>query len=265
MVTKKIRIFCTLLLFNISISNAFETDKCDHGNLTSALGKLNSCLDTRADSGDDICIQFEKTRDCAAGILEKCFNTENISKIAKEVLGFLRAVKTGRMLEPDIQNALGLIPLSEAEVDSLFSACPNIPDKTFTENQNTTFFALEDVRTDDNCTKEEIIDVNVESWRCFESEMENLENLEITADHRGSIQSIICSGLDRTVGNCLTKTFPSCFSMRERSFLRSNLSDLIQFMFMKLADLAKSVWPEIEQISFSNCSVFSGSTAISNT
>merc|ERR1712106_1148860 len=248
MVTKKTRIFCTLLLFNNLISNAFETDKCDHGNLTAALGKLISCLDTRTDPEDDICVQFEKTGECAASILENCFDEENILKITKEVLADLRDVKTGWMLDPDIQNDLGLILLSEAEVDSLFSACPNIPDKTFAENQNKTFFALdlEAVRTDDNCTNEEIIDVNVESLRCIESEMENLD-------------------LERTVGNCLKKTFPSCFSMRERSFLRSNLSDQIHVLLKKLADLAKSVWPEVEQISFSNCSVFSGSTAISNT
>jgi len=113
------------------------------------------------------------------------------------------------------------------------------------------------VRTDHICTKEDINKVNIGSGRCLQSEMENAKAQFLgTSVRRGSIQSTICSVLDRTVGKCLRKPFPDCFSNRERTFLRNTLSEQTQNLFKVIEDLLKS---QLGQISFSACSVFSGS------
>ena len=73
---------------------------------------------------------------------------------------------------------------------------------------------------------------------------------------RGSYQSTICSVLDGTVGKCLRKPFPACFSERERVFLKTIMTDNLQNLFKVIEDLFGS---KLGQISFSDCSVFSGS------
>jgi len=257
MVSKKTRIGWTLLVLNFLHIHAFETDKCGHENLTTALGKLHTCWDSITVSREDICGQFEETRECIANNLDKCFHEENIKKTSEETLAELRSFKTAILLTTDVQKAQGF-NLSEAEVDSLFSVCPNIPDKTFIENIGAQpVFVLEPgVRTDNNCTEEEITDFNAGSEKCLESELDNTEaQFTVREDfsHPGSNETTICLYFDRVVGKCLRKTLPSCFSMRERIFLRSNLEEQIQYLFKKVMDLAGEIWPELD------CSVFSGS------
>ena len=247
MVSKKTIIGCTLLVLNFLHIHGFETDKCDHENLTTALGKLHTCWDSITESREDICGQFEETRECVASNLDKCFHQKDIKKTTEETLVDLRTIKTEMLLSPDMQKAQGFI-LSEAEVDSLFFVCPNIPDKTFIENIGAQLvFVLEHgVRTDNNCTEEEITDFNAGSGKCLDSELEKAEaQLWRISAHRGSKQSTICpdfdgavGNFDRAVGNCLRKTSPSCFSMRERSFLRSNLVEQMQYLLKTVKELA---------------------------
>jgi len=258
MVSKKTRIGCTLLVLNFLHIHAFETDKCDHESLTTVLGKTRStCWDSKIESREDICGQFEKTRECVASNLDKCFHQENIKKITKETLADLSISKTEMLLNPVVQKAQGF-NLSKAEVDSLFSVCPNIPDKTFIENLGYWEWVDAGVSTDNNCTEEEITDFNAESEKCLDSEFENTEAwLGRISAHRGSKQSAICLdfGFDLMVENCLKKTSPSCLSMRERSFLKTNLVEPMHYLLKKLFDLAGENLPEFEL----DCSDFSGS------
>ena len=252
MVSKKTRIGCTLLVLNFLHIDGFETDKCDHQTLTIDIGKLHTCRDSITESMEDICGQFEETRECVASNLDKCFHQEDIKKTTEETMAFLKGFQTKMLLSPEIQKYQGFI-LSKAEVDSLFSACTNLPDKTFKENLHV-FFLKAGVRTDNNCTEEDITDFNTGSGKCLVSEHENTEAQlgRISAD-RGFKQSTICPDFDRVVGNCLRKTSPSCFSMRERSFLRRKLVKEFQYVFKKANDLLGENWFDL------NCSDFSGS------
>ena len=236
MVPPNILVCFSLLLLKSMMTDGFQTDQCDHGNMTLSLRKLRTCLDADHDtSDDDFCAPFESTRECVISNLKNCFPEDALQRIAKETQGTVRQ-------------------------DSLYSACPNIPDKSFSDNvEPTQFFALEaGVETDNNCTQMEISEINVGGGECEKSEMENAKSQLSSRlrSARGSIQSTICSVLDGTVGKCLRKPLPACFSERERVFLKTTMSKNVQNLFKALEDLLSS---ELGQISFSECSIFSAS------
>jgi len=261
MALENILIAFSLLAWNFLQTDGFETDKCDHGNITASLRKLQTCLRAEDDTGeDDICHDFKSSRECVTSNLEQCFTKANVERIANETLGEIRLATTELLLNPAFQKIEGFV-LTEAQVDSLYSACPNIPDKSFSENvERKLFFALEaGVRTDDNCTENEITKVNVGGGaECVKLEMENAKSQlnSRLRSARGSYQSTICSVLDGTVGKCLRKPFPECFSERERVFLKKTMAETLQNRFKEAEDLLGS---KLGQISFSDCSVFSGS------
>ena len=131
-------------------------------------------------------------------------------------------------------------------MDSLYSACPNVPDKSYSENvEPKLFVALEaGVGTDDNCTETEVMKVNIGRAKCAKSEMENAKSQLSSRlrSARGSYQSTICSVLDGTVGKCLRKPFPACFSERERVFLKTSMSEDFKIFFIKMEVHFKSVF-----------------------
>jgi len=242
------------------VTAGFETDICDHGNFTASLRKLQTCLNAEDDSGeDDICHEFKSGRKCVNNNLQECFTKANVERIANETVGGLRLASTNLILNPAFQKSQGFV-MTEAQVDSLFSACPSVPDKSFSENvEPKIFIALEaGVQTDGNCTEDEMTKVNVGRAKCAKSEMENAKSQLSSRlrSARGSYQSIICSVLDGTVGKCLRKPFPECFSERERVFLKKIMTENFQNLFKAVEDLFGS---KLGQISFSDCSVFSGS------
>jgi len=258
MALENILIAFSLLAWNFLQTDGFETDKCDHGNITASLRKLQTCLRAEDDTGeDDICHEFKSSRECITSNLEECFTKANVERISNETLGEIRLGATEILLDPDFQKIKGFV-LTEAQVDSFYSACPNIPDKSFSENVDPKlFFALEaGVRTDDNCTENEMIKVNVGRAECEKLERENaISQLNSRLrSARGSYQSTICSVLDGTVGKCLRKPFPECFSKRERVFLKKTMTENLQNLFKVVEDLFG-----LGQISFSDCSVVSGS------
>jgi len=243
------------------MTEAFHTEGCDHKNMTLSLGKLEACLKAEhGTSNDDICGPFESTRECVISNMKNCFAEDDLQRIAKETQGAQRQAATKLLLNPSMQKAQGFV-LTEAQVDSLYSACPNIPDKTFSDNvEPKQFFALEaGVQTDNNCTQVDISEINVGGGECVESQMEHAKSqlsrrLGSTRGSRKRIQSTICSVLDGTVGKCLRKPLPACFSERERVFLKTTMSKNLQNLFKALEDLLAS---KLGQISFSDCSVFS--------
>jgi len=262
MVSKYILVVFSLLLVKLMVSDAFRTDQCDHANLTISVRKLQTCLDD-VSGDDDICSPFLEANECVTNNLKECFIEDDLQRIAKEKLGGIRVASTKLILNPALQTAhLGFV-LSEAEVDSLFSTCPNIPDKNFSENVKFKhFFVLEaGVKTDDNCTEDEITEVNG-LGECEKSELEKFK-AQITRrlrSARGSVQSTICSVLDGTVGKCLRKPLPACFSERENIFLKNKMSENIQNVFKVVEE--DLIGEKLGKLSFSDCSVFSDSRTI---
>jgi len=229
---------CLFLLKLITIS-AFETAKCEHENLTTALVNLDECLEEESDT-DDICSPFKEAGDCVENHLKICFEDENIKMMKRNTLAALRKVTTFFLLNPSIQKLQG-VHFSESEVDSLYSTCPDIPCKEYTESKEFTelwqFLALEgSVRTDNNCTFSEITDINVGMPTCLKKEKE-IAKTWLTRQRSGSFQSRICSIKDKTIGKCMPKLFKSCFSEREKIYLNNRLSEGMKNYFKTLEEV----------------------------
>ena len=168
MAPEKTFLIFSLLALNCMITAGFETEKCDHGNIMASLRKLQTCMNAEDDAGkDDICHEFKSSRECVASNLQECFAEDNVERIANETLGAIRHAASKLLLNPAFQKSQGFV-VTEAQVDSLYSACPNVPDKSFSENvEPKLFVALEaGVGTDDNCTEAEVMKVNVGRAKC---------------------------------------------------------------------------------------------------
>ena len=248
-----------VLLFNVIGINTFETDKCQHGELITAVADFEKCLEKDSDSeGEyDHCTPFEEARECVDAHLEGCFVEEDLARIGQNTLANIRNFSTTFFLNPDFQKSHGFV-LSEAEVDVLYSTCKNIPDKTFAQNsENQTFVMLEEgVTTDNNCTKAEVKEVNKKIIQCVTVEMENAKAEIRNFSRRGSIQATICSIMDKTLGKCIRKPLSPCFSEREKSYLKCEMADQFKILFGAIDDLFDS---SKHHISISSCSIFSSS------
>ena len=79
-------LFCfTLALLEINFSGAFETDQCDHENITVALGKLQECINVEDGGGDnDFCSTFRSARECVTKNLQECFSADQVERISNE-------------------------------------------------------------------------------------------------------------------------------------------------------------------------------------
>ena len=247
-----------LLLLNIIGIKSFETDKCKHEKLIPAVTELGKCLEEDSDAGNDHCSPFEEARNCVTDNLKDCFLEEDVARISENTLANIRNQSTKLLLHPVFQQSLG-IALSEEDVDSIFSTCENIPGKTQAQNAKTQkIVVLESgVRTDNNCTKNEMTKVNNELILCMEVEKEKAKaELGKGLSRRASIQSTICSIMDKTLGKCIRKPFPFCFSDKENTFLKSEITDQMKIAFEAVEDLLGATQ---RGISISSCSVFSGS------
>jgi hypothetical protein len=246
----------SLILLKYFLTDGFETNKCDHRTLTMSLRKVQACITAVDESdNDDFCSEFPHTRECVTSNLPECFSEEHVEKMAKECLGFLRQGLTKLLLNTDIQKVLGFV-LAEAELDFLFDACPSVPDKSFAEKVGQKYFyALETgVRTDKNCTENEMKNINVVSAECWLSEVEKaLTQLSRRLGYAGgSYQTTACSVLNETVGKCMRAPLPACISERERMFLKTTMLE----DFKSIVDIFES---EFGQISLSDCYLFSAS------
>jgi len=265
--TQKVKtsLVCLFFLKFITIS-AFETAKCDHEHLKTAIANLDKCLEEDESDTDDICSPFKDSGDCVENHLKICFEEENIKIIKKNKLAAIRKVTTLFILNPKLQNYFGT-QLSESEVDSMYSTCPDIPSKEYTENLTAKQFPeLEQgVRTDNNCTLNEITDINVGIASCLKLETEKAKTSVVsilTRQRSGSVQSRMCSVLDSTVGKCMLKPFKGCFTERERIFLNKELSETLKNNMKAFDELfdAKSLG-----FTLSTCPVFSDAKKINTT
>ena len=243
-----------VLLFNLMGINTFQTENCEHGELTEVISKLGKCLEKDSEVGDnyDHCTIFEDGRECVTENLKDCFLEEDLETIVKNTLATIRNASAQLLLHQGLQQAQGFF-LSEEDIDSLFSTCPNIPDKSTAQNVTSQKFKMLEagVRTDKNCTKDETMTVNAGTEQCLKTETANFNaQLGRSLTHLGSFQSAICSLLDKTVGKCIRKPLPLCFSQREKLYLKSEIAETIE-------DLVG-----LTGISFSSCSAFSSSEII---
>merc|ERR1712215_15456 len=255
-----VKIIGIVLLFTVIGINTFATDQCEHEELITAVADFDKCLENFGSDSDgeyNHCTPFEEGRECVDGHLGGCFVEEDLARIVQNTLGKIRNVSTQFLLNPDVQESQGFV-LSEAEVDVVYSTCKNIPDKTFAQNiENQKLIILEEgVTTDNNCTKAEVKEVNNEINQCWIVEMKKAKAEIRNFSHRGSIQAMICSIMDKTLGKCFRKPYSPCFSEREKSYLKSELADIFKDLFEAIEDLLPS---SKHGVSISSCSVFSSS------
>ena len=248
-----------VLLFNFVGINTFETDKCEHWELIAVVSNFEKCLEKDSDNEAeaDQCTPFEEARDCVDNHLKGCFVEEDIAIITQDTLAGIRNFSASFLLNPDFQQSHGFV-FSEADVDVLYSKCENIPDKNYAQNSdNQKYVMLEDgVKTDNNCTKDEIKKVNTEIRQCLKVEVNDARTKIRNLYHPASIQATVCSIMDKTLGKCIQKTFSLCFSEREKAYLKIKIAESLKQLFGAVEDLSDSTEKDI---SISSCSVFSSS------
>ena len=108
----------SLILLKSMITDGFQTDLCDHGNLTKLERKLQACLeemDYSGDGGQDFCFPFQSTRKCLTSNLQKCFIEDDVQSTTKETLGVLMKTITNVWLSPFYQKVNGFNK-SEVEI-----------------------------------------------------------------------------------------------------------------------------------------------------
>merc|ERR1712179_816173 len=259
--TKKMvveKVINILLLLNLMGINAFETEKCKHEKLISAATDLGKCLEKDSEAGDDHCTPFEEARHCVDENLKDCFVEDDVTRITKDTLAGIRNASTRILLHPAFHQSIGVV-ITEEMVDEMLSTCENIPDKTKAQNiEKQKIVILEDgVKTDNNCTREEVMEVNNEIMQCMKVEKENAQaKLRKVVSRKASVQSAICSIMNKTLGKCIRKPFPFCFSKREKAFLKSEIKEQMKSVFEAVEDLLGASG---YGISISSCSVFSSS------
>eukprot|EP00092_Neocalanus_flemingeri_P037123 GFUD01040411.1.p1 GENE.GFUD01040411.1~~GFUD01040411.1.p1 ORF type:complete len:296 (-),score=48.91 GFUD01040411.1:111-998(-) len=248
-----------LFIFSFFIFiSAFQTEQCNHQEITKSLKKLQDCMNADGGEDEDVCYEFSSANDCVRKHLSGCFDEEDVDRSANETLGQIRKASTKLILSPSYQRLIGFT-VSETDLDSLFATCPNMPGKKFSENlKPTLIYAIDLLQTDRNCTKEQINGVNTDFAGCAEKQKKNVQAMfsrrTSSRSSLSSMQSTICSVMEDTLGKCLRKPLPDCFSKREEVFLKTTLSENLKSSTKGIEKQAKQ---KLSGLSFSGCPVFS--------
>merc|ERR1712215_432088 len=248
-----------LLLSSHVFVDAFFTEKCDHGNVTVSLRNLRSCANEEGNENGDFCSDFKDKRNCVFDNMQKCFKNDDIEKEAKGVLAEVRETVTAVLLNPSMQEANNFY-LTEDQIETMISSCPNVPDKSFVDNHEPqNIYGLHAFSTDKNCTNKDLKTMDQTFTKCFKDEAENAKSQlrNYISSRRGSIQSSLCSLLYKTVGKCLRLKLPSCLSKKEEAFISSSYMSNIRDSYVAVEGLLHT---KDSGISFAKCSIFSGSS-----
>ena len=76
-----VQIQILLILLKSMIADGFQTELCNHGNLTKLERKLQTCLeemDYSGDGGQDFCSPFQVTKECLSSNLRECFIADDV-------------------------------------------------------------------------------------------------------------------------------------------------------------------------------------------
>merc|ERR1712002_131745 len=107
------KVIALVLLFNLMGINTFQTEKCEHGELTTAISELENCLEKVEDQdNDDHCTPFENSRECVTDNLKDCFIEADLETIVTNALAATRNARAQFLLTPAFQKAQGFV-LSE--------------------------------------------------------------------------------------------------------------------------------------------------------
>ena len=248
-----------LLLSSRIFVDAFFTEKCDHGNVTVSLRNLRSCANKEGNENDDFCSTFKDGRNCVFENMQKCFKEDDIEEEAKGFLAEVKKTVSAFLLNPSMQEANNLY-LTEDQIETMMSSCPNVPDKSFVDNHEPTgIYGLYAFSTDKNCTSKDLKTMDQKLTKCFKVENESATSQlrNYVSSRRGSIQSSLCSLLYKTVGKCLRLKLPSCLSKREKAFISSSYKSNIRDAYDAIEDLLNT---KDSGISLAECSIFSSSS-----
>ena len=256
MVSRSILLCFSFALLKLSFTLAFQTDQCDHTEIIEALGKLQKCLEQEYDDddGEDVCFSFRKAGECVKPNLGECLSKNAVERSAKETVADLQQTQV------NLYTLVGIgIGLSEKDIKkftSLVDACPNMPEKSFSENLKAKAFYVLDaaVKTDMNCPEDQITKFNIDLGECEKMEVHKALPQIGRMIQSGRINPPkVCSILSETVGKCWRKPLPDCLSWREEAFLktetiRDGIDGLKEFVYQAGAD---------GTITFPECPVFS--------
>ena len=96
------KVITLVMVFNLVGIDTFQTEKCEHGELITAIRKLGKCMMKEYDAGVnyDICTPFEWGRECVTDNLKDCFVEEDLETILKNRLASIRNTLTQLTLIP---------------------------------------------------------------------------------------------------------------------------------------------------------------------
>merc|ERR1712215_590598 len=221
--TAKMKIYLlTSLLISFQCSvDAFFTEKCDHASVTSSLENLWNCLNDhqtqKREGVVDFCLPIQKARECVFENMRECFKKDDIERTANEtianvekVAAIFLSIKEGNDIDQGLQ-----------EIVTIFSSCPNVPDKEFIEGVGRKqITVLDAVFTDRNCSKEDLKEVDNVYSKCLHDEKEVYDKqLKSMSLQKDSIQETLCSLIDRTFGKCSDQPLPQCLVKEEEIFI----------------------------------------------
>ena len=156
-----------------------------------------------------------------------CFKEDDTEEEAREFLANVKRAATRFLLNPTIREAKDFY-LTEDQIETMLSSCPNVPGKSFHKPKG--IFGLYVFSTDNNCSIEDLNTMDQKFTKCFKDENQSVRSQvgKYISSQRGSIQSRICSLLNKTVGKCLRLKLPSCLSKREKAFISSSYKSNIR-------------------------------------
>jgi len=254
--TKMLMISFLLFSLLFQSNDAFNTKTCDHEDIDAALVGLDNCIHYDAyDKVDDesVCDLLTPRKECETDKLGRCFETHYIEKIREE--RFSRMRKELLTTYKNISSSLNFI----------LGMCQNVSYQNTTQEMLITQFnGIEYLKSDKNCTKEQISKFNTDLPECLEKQTKNAIKIfgnntyYSDQDSKTEAQAV----LDRTVRKCLLK--PTCFSDRELITLSKILSKSLKVDY-SIIIYDRKTGKEMRRIAlgdfhaFTKVNIFSGS------
>jgi len=241
-----------LLLCILSIlaspSFCFNTDTCSHSKVLNIGSSYSTCIKNKtAEFPNDICFAFSAVKTCTQETYSPCYGDDAVAFFYSSLQ--IDIVKSVRENFPK----LGFSP---KDIESVFESCPEAPTKQETERFTAKNFAFLDfVDTDRKCSKEDVEKLQFGFGTCMKNGTANFQ-VELKSRvkrARGSLKNIVCDTLYDTIGECWRTQFPTCFTEREITYFKEELSRNYQEFFDLIIEAFDKNSPLGTGIEFVDC------------
>lgn len=227
-------------------SDSFSTTLCSHEELDEVHEEFEVCIKSNLDE-TDFCSSFSVVDLCFPQEYGKCFPRADIDTMA-----FVQKATMRKALEGLFSEEQSLV--GGFDSGSLFDTCTDIPThEQAKETDMKLMIWLDHVTTDQGCSLGEIGQAHQQSTRCMKDQRRLIEKkLQVIFLKRVNLQNKVCRALSETVGTCLKKPLPRCFTARESNYIKSSVAEEFKEVFTAMEEL---LGPSF-QISPAECEVW---------